>query len=103
LFFDQKLGLLNLALLTEEHETELLQQLAKYPEVLNTAASQHEPHLMAHYLRDLANALHTYYNAHQFIVDDNKIRNARLVLIVSTRQVIKNGLALLGVSSPDEM
>ena len=103
LAYDQAMGLENLALLEEEHESDILQKLAKYPEVVDAAASQHEPHLMAHYLRELANALHTYYNAHQFIVDDEKVRNARLVLIVATRQVIKNGLALLGVSSPAEM
>ncbi len=103
LVYDQTMGLENLALLEEEHESDILQQLAKYPEVLDAAASQHEPHLIAHYLRELANTLHTYYNAHQFIVDDEKVRNARLVLIVATRQVIKNGLALLGVSSPAEM
>jgi arginyl-tRNA synthetase len=103
LTYDQNIGLENLSLLSEEHEKDILQQLAKYPEVVNTAACQHEPHLIAHYLRELANALHTYYNAHQFIVDDVKLRDARLVLIVATRQVIKNGLALLGVSAPDEM
>jgi len=103
LAYDQTMGLENLAVLEEEHESDILQQLAKYPEVLDAAASQHEPHLIAHYLRELANTLHTYYNAHQFIVDDEKVRNARLVLIVATRQVIKNGLALLGVSSPAEM
>ena len=103
LAYDQTMGLKNLAVLEEEHESDILQQLAKYPEVLDAAASQHEPHLIAHYLRELANTLHTYYNAHQFIVDDEKVRNARLVLIVATRQVIKNGLALLGVSSPAEM
>ncbi len=101
--YEQALGLANLALLVEEHELDILQQLAKYPEVVETAASQHEPHLIAHYLRELANALHTYYNAHQFIVDDEKLRNARLLLIVATRQVIKSGLALLGVSAPSEM
>ena len=103
LAYDQTMGLENLAVLEEEHESDILQQLAKYPEVLDAAASQHEPHLIAHYLRELANTLHTYYNAHQFIVDNEKVRNARLVLIVATRQVIKNGLALLGVSSPAEM
>ncbi|MCU7835250.1 MAG: arginine--tRNA ligase [gamma proteobacterium symbiont of Taylorina sp.] len=101
--FDQADGLENLSLLTEDHETDILQQLAKYPEVVDTAAHQHEPHLIAHYLRELANTLHTYYNAHHFIVDDEKLRNARLSLIVATRQVIKNGLALLGVSAPQEM
>ncbi|MCW8931577.1 MAG: arginine--tRNA ligase [Gammaproteobacteria bacterium] len=103
LAFDQSLGLDNLSSLTEEHEKDILQQMAKYPEVVYAAASQHEPHLIAHYLRELANALHTYYNAHHFIVDDEKLRNARLVLIFATRQVLKNGLALLGVSAPDEM
>jgi len=101
--FDQQGGLENLSLLTEEHEKDILQQLARYPEVVDTAAHQHEPHLIAHYLRDLANTLHTYYNAHHFIVDDDKLRNVRLTLIVATRQVIKNGLALLGVSAPQEM
>ncbi len=103
LSFEKENGLSNLELLSEEHEKDILQQLAKYPEIVNTAATQHEPHLIAHYLRELANALHTYYNAHHFIVDDEKLRNARLVLINATRQVIKNGLALLGVSAPNEM
>ncbi len=103
LSFEHTKGLANLLLLTESHEDDILQQLAKYPEVLFAAASQHEPHLIAHYLRELANALHTYYNAHQFIVEDEALRNARLVLIVATRQVLKNGLALLGVSAPKEM
>ncbi len=101
--YEQPMGLNNLTLLTEVHEKDILQQLAKFPEFVHTAATQHEPHLIAHYLRELANTLHTYYNAHQFIVDDDKQRNARLVLIVATRQVIKNGLALLGVSAPVEM
>lgn len=103
LSYEQVDGLANLSLLQESHETDILQQMAKYPEVVYAAASQHEPHLIAHYLRELANALHTYYNAHQFIVDDAHLRNARLVLITATRQVIKNGLALLGVSAPEEM
>jgi len=101
--FDQASGLQHLSLLAESHEEDILQQLATYPEVVETAASQHEPHLIAHYLRELANALHTYYNAHQFLVDDENLRNARLVLITATRQVLKNGLALLGVSAPQEM
>jgi len=101
--FDQASGLQHLSLLAESHEEDILQQLAKYPEIVDTAASQHEPHLIAHYLRELAHALHTYYNAHQFLVDDEKLRNARLVLITATRQVLKNGLALLGVSAPEEM
>lgn len=101
--FDKVQGLENLSMLSEQHEKDILQQLAKYPEVVDIAAHQHEPHLIAHYLRELANALHTYYNAHHFIVDDEKLRNSRLSLIVAVRQVIKNGLAILGVSAPQEM
>lgn len=103
LVLDQALGLENLSLLSESHESDLIQQLSKFPEVIEASALNHEPHVIAHYLRELANGLHTYYNAHQFIVDDDKLRNARLVLIIATRQVIKNGLKILGVSAPEEM
>ncbi len=56
-----------------------------------------------HYLRDLANDLHAYYNAHRFIVDDEALRDARLLLVLATRQVLRNGLGLLGVSAPASM
>jgi len=92
-----------LSRLTETHETELLTALQRYPETLAFAASNHAPHTLAHYLRDLAQALHSYYNAHHFIVDDAALRNARLSLILATRQVIANGLGLLGVSAPEQM
>lgn len=103
LVFDKESGLANLGLLTEQHESALLTSLSRFPELVETAALNHEPHQVAHYLRDLANALHSYYNAHQFIVDDENIRNARLALILATRQVLKNGLSLLGVSAPESM
>jgi arginyl-tRNA synthetase len=61
------------------------------------------PHALVHFLRDLANALHTYYNAEQFIVEDPALRNARLMLVLAVQQVIRNGLTLLGVSAPDTM
>ena len=93
----------NLQLLTETHETELTNQLLKYPEVVEKAAVNAEPHLLVHYLRELANLFHTYYNAHQFIVEDDAIRNARLNLITAASQVIRNGLHLLGVSAPESM
>jgi arginyl-tRNA synthetase len=93
----------NLALLTESHETDLANQLVKYPEVVEKAAINAEPHLLVHYLRELANQFHTYYNAHQFIVEDDDIRNARLNLISAASQVIRNGLQLLGVSAPESM
>ena len=101
--YDQHTGLEHLTQLTETHEVDLLNALSQYPEVVENAALKHEPHQLAHYLRDLANGLHTYYNAHQFIVEDDKVRNARLCLIGATKQVLANGLGLLGVSAPDSM
>ena len=100
---DIEAGNHNLGQLTESHEMALINSLAKYPEVVEKAALSEEPHLLVHFLRDLANELHTYYNAHQFIVDDDSIRNARLNLIQATRHVLHNGLKLLGVSSPEAM
>jgi len=93
----------NLALLTESHEEDLMLAMAKYPEVLEKAALNHEPHQLAHFLRELANSLHTYYNAHVFLVDDEKLRDARLNLIEASKQVLANGLNLLGVSAPEVM
>ena len=93
----------NLELLTEEHEQALLTLLSSYPEKLESAAINHEPHQLCHYLRDLAYALHTYYNAHQFLVEDASLRDARMKLILATRQVLQNGLELLGVSAPESM
>jgi arginyl-tRNA synthetase len=101
--WDQAAGNAALAALEELHEQELILALSRYPEVLEAAALNHEPHHLTHYLRELANAFHTYYNAHTFIVADERLRNARLNLIEATRQVIANGLELLGVSAPDSM
>ena len=89
--------------LGESHELALLRSLSRYPEVIDSAASELEPHQLAHYLRELANDLHTYYNAHQFLVDDAALRTARLALVSATRQVLASGLAILGVSAPAEM
>jgi arginyl-tRNA synthetase len=101
--WDQAAGNAALDALAEPHEQELILALSRYPEVLEAAAINHEPHHLTHYLRELANAFHTYYNAHIFIVADERLRNARLNLIEATRQVIANGLELLGVSAPDSM
>jgi len=103
LHYDIAAGNQHLHMLTETHEVQLINSLGKYPETVEAAALNEEPHLLAHFLRDLANELHTYYNAHQFIVDDAVMRNARLNLISATRQVLSNGLKLLGVSAPDSM
>jgi len=101
--FDQQDGLAHLARLDNEHEQILLTELSKYPEMVEAAAVNLEPHILAAWLRELANAFHTYYNSHQFLVDDAALRNARLVLVVATRQVLKNGLSLLGLSAPESM
>jgi len=100
---DEQRGQSHLDLLTEAHEEDLMIAMAKYPEVVEKAALSHEPHQVAHYLRDLANSLHTYYNAHVFLVDEEKLRDARLNLIEAARQVLANGLELLGVSAPEVM
>ncbi len=96
-------GLANAGLLTGEHEQAVLQALTRYPEVLEQAATNRAPHAVAHYLRELANTFHTYYNAEQFIVADANLRNARLALVAGVQQVIRNGLTLLGVASPESM
>jgi arginyl-tRNA synthetase len=89
--------------LTEPHEIALLKTLARWPEAVEDAALSEEPHQLTHYLRELANDFHTYYNAHQFLVDDAELRDARVQLILAVRQVLRNGLNLLGVSAPERM
>lgn len=96
-------GETNLPRLTENHELALLKNLSRYPEVVEAAALNEEPHQLTHYLRDLANDFHTYYNAHQFLVDDEALRDARIKLILATREVVRNGLNLIGVSAPESM
>ncbi len=103
LSFDQDIGLAHLSRLVEPHELTLITQLGRYSEIIEMAARHDEPHHIAHYLRDLANELHTYYNAHAFLVEDDLLRCARLCLVQATRQVLSNGLALLGVSAPESM
>lgn len=96
-------GATNLERLTETHETTLLTTLSRYPEVVEASALTEEPHQLTHYLRELANDFHTYYNAHQFLVDDEALRDARIKLILAVQQVLRNGLNLLGVSAPERM
>ena len=100
---EEQIGLDNLQLLGESHETAILRSLARYPELVESAALAHEPHQIAYFLRELANEFHTYYNAHQFIVEQGELRDARLVLIHAVRHVLRNGLKLLGVSAPEAM
>ena len=103
LSFDRAAGLANAHLLVSPQEQAVLNSLARYPEALEQAAVNRAPHTLVHYLRELANALHTYYNAEQFIVSDAKLRDARLALVLGVQQVLRNGMTLLGVSAPESM
>lgn len=101
--YDAAAGIENLNKLTEQHELQLVECLNRYPEKLTQSAINYEPHQLTHYLRELANHFHSYYNSHMFIIDDAELRNARLSLISACKQVIHNGLNLLGVNAPDSM
>ncbi len=81
----------------------LMQKLAEYPDMLTHAAGELAPHAVAFYLRDLAGEFHSFYNAERVLVDDEAQRNARVALLAATRQVLANGLAVLGVSAPSKM
>ncbi|NOU24202.1 MAG: arginine--tRNA ligase [Methylotenera sp.] len=93
----------DLSPLNNPHETELLQRLSAFPEIVENAATELAPHVIANYLKDLASDLHSYYNEYKFLIDDETVKLARLSLIYATRQVLKNGLDLLGVSAPEKM
>ncbi len=101
--FDAASATSSLHRLIEPQEKHLLTVLQRYAQTLQASASQYAPHLLAFYLRDLADALHSYYNAHKFLVEDAELQTARLALITATRQVLVNGLDLLGVSQPESM
>lgn len=96
-------ALLDLTAIAGEDEIALAKQLALYPEQLSLAANNLEPHVLTHYLRDLASEFHTYYNSNKVLVEDVKIRDSRVILSTAVKQVLQNGLQLLGVSAPEEM
>jgi arginyl-tRNA synthetase len=94
----------DLSRLTSPYEAALAQKLAEFPEILARAAGEFAPHLVTYYLHDdVAARLHTYYNAERFLVEDESLKLARLALVAATRQVLANGLAVLGVSAPERM
>ena len=101
--WDRKAGLAALNRLEMEAEVDIATELARFPDLIVRAARQREPHVIAYYLRDLAGQLHSYYNSTHFLVEDAALRNARLTLVAAVKQVIYNGLALLGVSAPEHM
>jgi len=94
----------DLSPLTQPHEASLLAKLAEYPEMVQRALAELGPHQVAFYLRELAGELHSYYFAHKWLLDDDEpLKLARLALAAATRQVLRNGLALIGVSAPVKM
>jgi arginyl-tRNA synthetase len=93
----------DLAPLQHEREFALCARLAEFPELIQQAARDYAPHALAFYLKDLAGDFHSWYNAERVLVDDQALRAARLALALATRQVLQNGLSLLGVSQPVSM
>ena len=89
--------------LTEAQEDALIKELDKYADTVKQAGEQRAPHMIANYLKDLAAAFHTFYNAHKVLVDEAKVRQARVALCIATKQVLRSGLDLLGVSAPESM
>jgi arginyl-tRNA synthetase len=100
---DAAQGIASLSRLRESHELQLMKRICAFPEIVRLCAAQYAPHTLVHYLRDLANDFHTYYTAHQFIVEDPALRDARVTLALAAQTVIRNGLGLVGVSAPDSM
>ena len=100
---NQDLGLDNLDLLNLDKEIEIQKMLLQYPEVISRAAEHSEPHLICYYLKDLSGLFHSYYNSERFLVDNDKLMNSRLFLLKGTKQVISNGLEILGIAAPESM
>jgi len=101
--FEQRQALTHLDRLQGEHARCVMCEISRFPEIVEAAAANREPHLLAQYLRELAGAFHVWYNTDQFLVDDDDLRNARVALAYATRQVLANGLGMLGVSAPESM
>ena len=101
--YDAANGAASLQVLDDAPAQELMRELSRFPEVVEAAGATLEPHLVAQYLRELANAFHGWYHASPVLVEDANLRDARLTLALATRQVLANGLDLLGVSAPESM
>ena len=96
-------GLAALEQLSGEQTEALAMRLGQYPDTVHSAAAERAPHLLANYLRELAAAFHPWYDQHRILVEDTALRDARLCLVMAVRQVLRNGLGLLGLSAPDRM
>ena len=100
---EKELGLSDIDLLDSDKEIEIQKMLKQYPVLIERAALSSEPHLICYYLKDLASIFHSYYNTEKFIVEDLKLMRARLLLLTGVKQVIQNGLSILGINAPQEM
>ena len=103
LTFDFNIGCKSLHKLNTNKELIIIKLLLTYKDTLLNSAIKYEPHLITNYLYELASLFHSYYNSEQFLVEDNDLRNARICLILSIKQIIKNCLFLIGVSAPEMM
>lgn len=100
---DHDNGINQQTLLQSEQQQALALSLQSFPEIVEKAALKREPHRLSNYLRELATTFHAWYNAEQFMTDDKNLRDARLVRCLAVRQVLANGLAIIGVSAPESM
>lgn len=103
LSWDERKGVAHIGLLKQPHELTLITLISRYPDVIALAASACEPHQVAYYLRELANGLHSYYNAVTLLCEQESLRCARLCLLKAVKQVLCNGMQLLGVCAPESM
>ena len=100
---DRNLGIKNIGSLDSKHESELISMLQKYPDIIKTSAEQRAVNKLSNYLKDIAQLFHSYYGKQKFVIDEDEKRNARVILLRCVSIVIKDGLSLLGVSSPSKM
>jgi arginyl-tRNA synthetase len=103
LSYDEEQAITHLKLLAAPQEKTLLVRLSQFPEMVELAARQKAPQHIVHYLKEVAQEFHAWYNACLFLEEDPALRNARLFLAAQTAQVLRNGLGLLGVSAPESM
>ena len=99
----KKLNKSDLELLDSDREVEIQKMLRQYPDLIKRAALSSEPHLICYYLRDLASSFHSYYNSEKFLIEDKNLMKSRLFLLCGVKQVVHNGLSILGINAPEEM
>ncbi len=101
--YDQNIGAENLASIETDSAKKLISFMSRYPEIIELSSSNRAPHTLVQYLRDLSAEFHSFYNSDKVIVEDDKLRNARLYLLKAAQQVLQNGFAIIGISAPEQM